>query len=177
MKLLLLHYAAVLASSGLVPASPRPVIDSVLPAEPRPYSRAAVLEKRDEAAVLEKRSEADGATLTLSKRGNSCGDSSFTNQGSDVSPLASDCEQLSWNIRRGGTWIISGSHRTLARYQSCRFGAEGEGWYTYVGHEDIMDLIGSSIKKFKRRDGRVGAKGSMPCEGNDGGGPVRWKIF
>ncbi|KAM4057487.1 putative necrosis-inducing factor domain-containing protein [Hirsutella rhossiliensis] len=170
MKLSLLPYAAVLASSGLGQAAPSSVIHSGL---------LEVLQPEDGAAVLEKRSEADSATFTLSKRGNECGDSTFIDQGSEASPLTSDCERLSSNVQNGGRWTLSGSQRTLATYGSCAFGASGGGpWYTYVGNEDIMDLIRDSIRKFRRgNDGKIGAKGSMHCSGNGGGGNVYWGIY
>ncbi|RDA88812.1 hypothetical protein CP532_5417 [Ophiocordyceps camponoti-leonardi (nom. inval.)] len=166
MKLSLFPYAAIVAISGLAQAAPSPQLLSVLQPE-------------DRASVLENRTQAEGATFVLSKRGNMCGDSSFENRGSAGSPYASDCEVLARNIAPGGDWTVSrGAHRTLATFGTCAFGAEKGGpWYTYVGNEDIRDLIRDSINRFKRGDGKVGARGRMHCAGNGGGGEIIWGIF
>ncbi|RCI16483.1 hypothetical protein L249_1735 [Ophiocordyceps polyrhachis-furcata BCC 54312] len=168
MKLSLLPYAAVAALSGLVQAAPSPGRLSV----PLREDRAA--------AVAENRTEADdGVAFLLNKRGNKCGHSSFEDRGSEASPYASDCEMLAHNIASGGDWTVThGVHRTLAQYGTCAFGAEGGGpWYTWVGNEDIRDLIRDSINKFKRPDGKVGSRGWMKCSGNSGGGRILWGIY
>lgn len=169
MKLALVSCATHLASSGLVQAAPSSAGDSGLRQVPQ---------LEDRAALLEKSGEADGATFTLRKRENECSHSTFVDRGNAASPLVSDCEILASNIRAGGRWTIHGPHRTLATFRSCRFGAQGgAALYTYVGNEDIMDLIRDSISKFRRDDGRVAAKGMMHCYGSGGGGFVEWGIF
>lgn len=40
-----------------------------------------------------------------------------------------------------------------------------------------MDLIRDSVPKFKRGDGRIGAKGYMHYDGNDGGGTIEWDFL
>lgn len=127
-------------------------------------------------------------TETLAQRNvlktliNDCGDSTFVDQGSEASPYASDCETLAYNIRGDGSWRIrSGVQRKLASYGTCAFGAQtydGDDWYAYVGNEDIRDVIRDSISKFKRPDGKIGAKGIMNCEsGSIANRNVLWGIY
>lgn len=99
-----------------------------------------------------------------------CGGSTFDNQGSDVSPTVSDCQQLIRNIEGDATtdWThgIVGQ-RMIASYGSCRFGIERTGGtggavQFRVGGQDVIDVINDSIRQFGG-GGRVGAKGVMPC--------------
>lgn len=85
-----------------------------------------------------------------------------------------DCEILASNIAGGGSWTLVGDvQRTLATYGSCAFGAETTNVITYVGNQDIIDLIHSSIDMFTW-NGLVGSKGSMTCEG---GAPTTWGLY
>lgn len=112
-------------------------------------------------------------TRTHSPLTNDCGPSSFTDESSSASPTVADCQQLAANIAGGGSWTLSlGVRRTLATYGTCAFGAETTGIVTYIGNEDIIDLINSSIGYYSW-DGLVGAKGTMSCQETD----VIWGIF
>jgi hypothetical protein len=114
---------------------------------------------------------------------NDCEDSSFVNQSSGGSPTVSDCQQIAINIAGGGTWSVGlgGEHRQLASYGTCVFEAGGDGSanIAYVGNQDIIDLINSSIGLFNW-NGLVGAKGSMICQSAKGyveEGRVNWEIY
>jgi hypothetical protein len=110
---------------------------------------------------------------------NDCGNSSFENQSSGGSPLISDCQILAENIRGDGTWTTWGSgRRQLAQLGTCAFGVQVEGitltTFYKVGNEDIRDLIFESINRFGWQ-GKVGAKGNMPCQPGDS--HVEWAIY
>ncbi|KAF5007497.1 hypothetical protein FDECE_6185 [Fusarium decemcellulare] len=108
------------------------------------------------------------------KRENLCGESSFENQTSGASPRVVDCQQLNYNIRDGGSWLVGGFQRQLASYGDCAFGARvNDGLACWVGNHDIIDLINDSIARY-RRHGLVGAKGEMSC---NGGCTVVWDIY
>ncbi|KAK3291431.1 putative necrosis-inducing factor-domain-containing protein [Chaetomium fimeti] len=101
---------------------------------------------------------------------NLCGHSSFIDDTSGGSPLASDCEQL-WrnNNRYPFHKLTLGQERPLGTWGTCTFSAVAivtpglDGiWWTNIGDEDITDLVRDSISKFTR-DGRVGAKGRADC--------------
>lgn len=97
-----------------------------------------------------------------------CTDGTFIDQTSEVSPFATDCLRIAYNIRRGGTWrvnLIFQGHRQILAYKSCRFGVDGG--YTTIGHEDVIGMINTAVEKFTRADGRVGAKGNTICYWSD----------
>ncbi|PPR07930.1 hypothetical protein CVT24_000910 [Panaeolus cyanescens] len=110
-----------------------------------------------------------GTALELESRDliNNCGDSDFINQTSGGSPFVSDCLQIAANIAGGGSWAVALlTHRQLVQYGTCAFGVQGGFWLGVtnykVGNADIIDLINDSVSRFQW-NGRVGAKGSMPC--------------
>ncbi|KAF9037505.1 Ecp2 effector protein, partial [Panaeolus papilionaceus] len=114
---------------------------------------------------------------------NHCGGSSFENQWRASAPLVSDCQTLANNIRGDGDWTQStvSGQRQIASFGSCHFGVEGADGVTLasyrVGNEDVMDIIHDSITKFQR-DGRVAAKGVMPCDNiATGSVSVLWGIY
>lgn len=100
-----------------------------------------------------------------------CGASSFTDETSGGSPLVADCLQIATNIASGGRWNVDsiiGKQRQLVQFGTCAFGVQGKsvgaGSY-FVGNQDIIDLIHSSIQMFAANSPVVGAKGVMPCNG------------
>lgn len=114
---------------------------------------------------------------------NDCGDSSFVNQTTGGSPSVSDCLQLASNIAGGGTWTVenvAGNQHQIAQYNSCKFGVQGNGQGNsvafYVGNQDIMDLIHSSVNMYQWNN-LVGSKGSMPCQGNQNDVTVSWGLY
>ncbi|KAJ2984421.1 hypothetical protein NUW58_g6066 [Xylaria curta] len=112
-----------------------------------------------------------------------CGDSTFEDQTSDASPKVSDCLQIATNIAVEGDWTTqtTGGQRELVLYGSCRFGVERSGSLNgnvnfVVGNRDIIDIITSSVNMFGG-SGRVGAKGTMNCQGNIKGQSVLWGLY
>ncbi|PHH74217.1 hypothetical protein CDD82_5047 [Ophiocordyceps australis] len=170
MKLLLSPCAILLALPLLALAIPNAIqASSVSQAEKLPNKTVAI----------EVNDQVDAASFRLRKRTNQCGHSTFENRGSEASPLISDCEVLMWNIRNGGRWRLStGTYRTVATYGTCAFGAEVTNyWYTYIGHQDVIDLIRDSIRDFRRHDGKVGSRGEMECMGDVLERRVRWGLY
>ncbi|KAK1825902.1 putative necrosis-inducing factor-domain-containing protein [Podospora conica] len=115
---------------------------------------------------------ASANAIGLAKRQNYCGNSSFKNIGNDNSPTVADCERIAYNIRNGGSWNCLGFNVKILSYGTCAFNCvplapQGS---TVVGATDVRDLIGDSIRRFRRSDGRVGAEGNMEC----GGGKMIW---
>ncbi|KAL4904081.1 hypothetical protein BDW74DRAFT_185756 [Aspergillus multicolor] len=113
-----------------------------------------------------------------------CGESTFEDQGSEASPLIDDCKQIIKNIQgTDGEWNTSPleKQRSLVHYGSCRFGVTGKGIHGNVsfmtGAQDIIDIINDAIEKFGRDDGRVGAKGTMQCDGNIKKQKVDWGLY
>ncbi|KAK4173917.1 putative necrosis-inducing factor-domain-containing protein, partial [Triangularia setosa] len=108
----------------------------------------------------------------LTKRANYCGHSSFENQGSGGAPLDSDCMRMYDNLTRSGDFEF---HQTIASYG--RFGIEsGFVWskITFIGMEDVRNLIKDSVRMFGRGDGRVGSRGKMQCHGDIW---IEWGLF
>jgi len=112
-----------------------------------------------------------------------CGDSTFEDQTSDVSPTVSDCLQIATNIAVEGDWTTqtTGGQRELVSYGSCKFGVERSGSLNgnvnfVVGNQDIINIIASSVNMFGG-SGRVGAKGTMNCQGNIKGQSVLWGLY
>ncbi|KAL4982965.1 hypothetical protein BDW68DRAFT_191715 [Aspergillus falconensis] len=113
-----------------------------------------------------------------------CGESTFEDQGSEASPLIEDCKQIIKNIQgTDGEWNTSPleKQRALVSYGSCKFGVTGKGIHGNVsfmtGAQDIIDIINDAIEKFGRDDGRVGAKGTMQCDGNIKKQKVDWGLY
>ncbi|KAJ6179583.1 hypothetical protein N7519_010044 [Penicillium mononematosum] len=102
---------------------------------------------------------------------NDCGDSTFINQSTGGSPLVADCQHLARNIAGGGTWKVTftDSQHQLAQYGTCAFGIEGDNPMNtaYVGNQDIIDVINTSIAKFQW-EGKIGTKGTMACQSQKG---------
>jgi len=115
---------------------------------------------------------------------NHCGPSTFIDQTSNASPFANHCLQIVRNIQgdKKTSWRIAvGRHRTIASHATCHFGVESNGGgnniFFDVGGEDVEDLIRDSVRKFRRSNGRIGAKGVMSCSGSFGREEVLWGIF
>lgn len=122
---------------------------------------------------------AHGAISRLESRRetiNDCGDSSFTNDTSDGSPLVADCLELAtllvteWGDNFYTTGAI-GLRSTLVEHKSCVVGGQYNvgGSIPKVGNQDIADIIRTSVEMFQWTDGngdaRVGAEGVMQCQG------------
>ncbi|KAL2166323.1 hypothetical protein VTG60DRAFT_2930 [Thermothelomyces hinnuleus] len=114
------------------------------------------------------------------------GDSTFEDQTSDASPLVSDCLQIIRNIEGDAstefTHRITG-HREILSYGTCHFGIERTGGTGgavefKVGGQDVIDLINDAVNKFGG-NGKIGAKGVMPCDGTTVGTTVNvlWGIY
>ncbi|KAF2798688.1 hypothetical protein K505DRAFT_357263 [Melanomma pulvis-pyrius CBS 109.77] len=122
--------------------------------------------------------------LQARKSVNDCGDSTFVNKSSGGSPLIADCQQIARNIAGGGTWTVGagGEQHQLVQYGTCAFGAAGAGSSAnaaYIGNQDIIDLINTSIQKFAWFD-KVGAEGKMGCQsltGLVGGVDMKWGLY
>ncbi|KAJ5146492.1 uncharacterized protein N7515_001056 [Penicillium bovifimosum] len=116
---------------------------------------------------------------------NTCGDSTFENDTTDGSPLADDCLVIikNWEGDGGTSWkpLVPGKpHRELGSYGTCAIGVEatkvdGNADFT-VGGQDAIDLINESIKRFKW-EGKVGASGTMKCDGTIKQQSVLWGIY
>lgn len=105
---------------------------------------------------------------------NDCGASTFVDQTSGGSPLASDCIQIAINIENNGSWeveAVAEDQHQLVQYGTCAFGVMGAGTTTppdvgfNVGNSDIIDIINESVARFTNSDGLVGSKGVMQCQG------------
>jgi hypothetical protein len=117
---------------------------------------------------------------------NECGTSTFTDETSDASPLVSDCQQIIANIQgTNGKWSpenVNENTNTIASAGTCHFDVQsndpGNGSVDYyVGAQDIIDLINSSIAMYAS-NGKVGSKGTMPCTGDTVASvSVTWGIY
>ncbi|EAQ84340.1 predicted protein [Chaetomium globosum CBS 148.51] len=124
---------------------------------------------------------ATSAPLASEKREyNLCGDSTFVDESTGGSPLASDCEQL-WRNNNQYPYhqLTLGVERPLVTWGTCAFSATAvvtpylDGiWWTNIGDEDITDLVRDSISKFTR-DGKVGARGTAECYDDTA---IDWRI-
>ncbi|KAL2198587.1 class V chitinase-like protein [Corynascus similis CBS 632.67] len=114
-----------------------------------------------------------------------CGDSTFEDQTSAVSPKVADCLQIIKNIQDDGstewtTQVLGKNQREIASFGGCRFGIEaieqtGNAEFK-VGGQDVIDIINHAVKKYGG-SGRVGAKGDMKCNGNIKLQAVKWGIY
>lgn len=109
-----------------------------------------------------------------------CGHSTFVDVTSNGSPLVDDCLTIIKNIEGDATTdyttqVLGKNQREIVAHASCHFGVEAtkEGGNAdfVVGGQDAIDIIKESVKQFAR-DGKVGAKGNMDCNGNIKGKPV-----
>ncbi|PYI01817.1 chitinase [Aspergillus sclerotiicarbonarius CBS 121057] len=114
-----------------------------------------------------------------------CGASTFVDQTSDASPKVEDCRQIIKNIEGDGgtgwtTQVIGHHQRQIASHASCHFGVEATKTHGNVnfkvGGQDVIDIIHDAIARFAR-DGLIGAKGNMNCNGNVKSQPVGWGIY
>ncbi|GES66671.1 hypothetical protein ATETN484_0016021800 [Aspergillus terreus] len=114
-----------------------------------------------------------------------CGDSTFVDQTSDASPKVEYCLQIIKNIEGDGstswtTQVVGENQREIASLATCHFGVEAtkaDGNVDFkVGGQDVIDIINDAIARFAR-DGLVGAKGEMKCNGNIKSQPVLWGIY
>jgi hypothetical protein len=120
---------------------------------------------------------------TSGKSSDQCGASTFTNKSSPASPTVSDCLQIAADIADGGkTWEVTVDAQVkLASSGTCAFGGEaisGSGpWeaFFYVGNQDIVELIHSSIDLYEW-NGLIGAMGEMWCSPREAE-HVRWGIY
>ncbi|KAL2801870.1 putative necrosis-inducing factor-domain-containing protein [Aspergillus granulosus] len=113
-----------------------------------------------------------------------CGESTFEDQGSEASPWIEDCENIiDMLTNTDKDWNRSPleKQRSLVSNGTCHFGVTGKGIHGNVsfmtGAQDIIDIIRDSIKKFGRSDKRVGAKGTMQCDGNIKKQKVNWGLY
>ncbi|KAI2719895.1 hypothetical protein CBS147318_3201 [Penicillium roqueforti] len=88
---------------------------------------------------------------------NDCGSSTFINQSSGGSPLVADCQHLARKLGQSVPAVLDTAH---------------------IGNQDIIDVINSSIAKFKW-EGKIGAKGTMGCQTvtKSGNTPMTWGIY
>ncbi|GLA49848.1 hypothetical protein CBS147343_3007 [Aspergillus niger] len=114
-----------------------------------------------------------------------CGGLTFVDQTSDAPPKVEDCRQIIKNIEGDATtaWttqVVGHNQREIASHASCHFGVEAtktNGSVNFkVGGQDVIDIINDAIAKFAR-DGLIGAKGNMDCNGNVKSEPVLWGIY
>ncbi|KAH6848434.1 hypothetical protein B0I37DRAFT_432719 [Chaetomium sp. MPI-CAGE-AT-0009] len=115
-----------------------------------------------------------------------CGESTFENRGSDVSPLVSDCLQIIRNIEGDASTEFTHritEHREILSFGSCRFGIERTGGTGgavefKVGGQDVIDVINDAVKKYGR-NGKISARGVMSCDGTTAGThvDVLWGIY
>ncbi|RKU48460.1 hypothetical protein DL546_002720 [Coniochaeta pulveracea] len=121
---------------------------------------------------------------------NKCQNSTFIDETSNGSPLASDCMVIVSNIRAGGTWRVEdvlGYEHQLVQYGTCAYAVRpGEeqwghlGAYYKLGNEDIMHTIVDAANMFASADtGRLGASGRMHCENGADQWlkTINWRIF
>jgi len=111
-----------------------------------------------------------------------CGDSTFVDQTSEASPRVDDCLVIVKNIAGGGRWEIEaliGQQHQLVQWGTCAFGVQRAvvgAPYFYVGNEDIIYAIMSSIEKFGS-SGLVGSKGYMRCSPNFLSPGCNWGLY
>jgi hypothetical protein len=114
-----------------------------------------------------------------------CGESTFVDQTSDASPNATHCRIIIKNIQGDAKTdfthtVVNKPHHEILKHEECHFGIEAasvSGNVDFkVGGQDVIDIINNALEKFER-DGRIGAKGFMNCNGNIKSQPVEWGIY
>ena len=114
-----------------------------------------------------------------------CGKSTFVDQTSDASPKIGDCCQTILNIQDDGStdWtiqVVGKNQREIASHASCHFGVETTkvdgNVNSVVGGQEVIYIINDAIAQFGNKDGLVGAKGEMSCNGNVHDQAVLWGI-
>lgn len=112
-----------------------------------------------------------------------CGDSTFEDQTSDASPPKDDCKVIIKNIEdTDGSWnTFIEQQRELVHFGECKFGVTGKGRKGNsnfdVGAQDIIDILNTAMDKFGGDTGKIGAKGTMQCNGNIKKQKVEWGIY
>jgi hypothetical protein len=115
---------------------------------------------------------------------NTCQVSSFTDATSNASPLVTDCQQIVANIQgTQGSWTVeavTGKQHQLVQFGTCAFGVTADAGHgrteIYVGAQDIVDLITSSISMFAS-NGKVGSSGTVDCNANIGTDTMVWGLY
>jgi hypothetical protein len=96
-----------------------------------------------------------------------------------------DCQTIIRNIEGDGSTdfdheVVGHPHRKILSYGTCAFGIEATktdgNVQCTVGGQDVIDIINDSIARFAR-DGKIGAKGNMNCNGNVKSQPMKWGIY
>lgn len=112
----------------------------------------ALLTAAAEATPIASRTPSSASILFSRDSINDCGGSTFVDESSGGSPLISDCRQIATNIAGGGSWEVENflaQQHQLVQSGTCAFGVQGDGEAEddgfYVGNQDIIDLINSSI--------------------------------
>jgi hypothetical protein len=112
-----------------------------------------------------------------------CYDITFEDQTSDASPSVSDCQGIIRNI--GGTdgrWDTGiGPQKRLVLFGNCAVGVQNDGVKGsvdyFTGAQDLVDIIQGSMDRFGGGTGKIGAKGTMTCQGNASKQPVKWGLY
>ncbi|KAJ6445148.1 Lysine--tRNA ligase [Purpureocillium lavendulum] len=111
-----------------------------------------------------------------------CTGSTFEDQTSDASPPVSDCLQIVKNIEgTDGSWnTFIEMQREILHFGECKFGVTGKGRKGNsnfdVGAQDVVDIIRDAVKQFGG-GGKIGAKGTMQCNGNIKQQKVEWGLY
>ncbi|KAB5583322.1 putative necrosis-inducing factor-domain-containing protein [Coniochaeta sp. 2T2.1] len=126
-------------------------------------------------------------TFAASSSSNECGPSSFQNQRDNASPSIDDCLRMTADMANAGYWEVMSTGRFVhvANSGTCVFSVtakvidRGLDEFFFVGNQDIIDLVNSSVQMFGSR-GKVAAQGEMECvsyAGNDHRTHVQWAIY
>lgn len=116
---------------------------------------------------------------------NTCEDSSFVDQTTGASHLVVDCQTIIRNIEGNGSTdfthqVVGHPHREILHYGTCAFGIEAtktdENVNFVVGGQDVIDIINDALDRFAR-DGKIGAKGNVNCNGNVKSQPIEWGVY
>jgi len=111
-----------------------------------------------------------------------CSGSTFEDQTSGASPPVADCLQIVKNIEgTSGSWnTFIETQREILHYGECKFGVTGKGRKGNsnfdVGAQDVVDIIKDAVRQFGG-GGKVGAKGTMQCNGNIKQQKVEWGLY
>ncbi|CAG8890307.1 unnamed protein product [Penicillium egyptiacum] len=111
-----------------------------------------------------------------------CGASTFVDQTSGASPPVDDCKQIIKDIQgTSKAWHpFIERQRGIVDSGNCVFGVTGKGRKGNsqfdIGAQDVIDIINDSIHKFGG-SGKIGAKGTMQCNGNIKKQNVEWGIY
>jgi hypothetical protein len=111
-----------------------------------------------------------------------CRDFTFEDDTKDDSPPIADCQRIIDNIiGTNGEWYTGIGHfEKKVSNGLCAVGVASYGVHgpvvTNAGDNDLVNIITESAKRFGK-NGRVGAKGTMTCNGNVGSAPVEWSLY